>query len=145
MRKTRMIPTRVNSHCRRCLSALIILLLGAASLCQAQTSRFAVSYYNRGNEKYKKGDLDGAIADYDAALTFDPRWARAYNMRGSARYNKGDLDGSIADYTRAIEIDPHLALAHYNRGKARRDKGDLDGSIADYTRAIEINPRVSSA
>src|SRR5882724_6191097 len=139
MRKIKMLPTVVDRHGGPCLSALIILLLGFASLCQAQTSRFAAAYYNRGNERYKKGDLDGAIADFDAALTFDPSWALAYNMRGNARYNKGDLDGSIADYTRAIEINPHLALAHYNRGKARRDTGDLDGSIADYSRAIEIN------
>src|SRR6266542_6926116 len=141
MRKINMLPTGVNSHRRHCLSALIILLLAAASLSQAQPSRFAAAYYNRGNERLKKGDLDGAIADYDAAITSYPRWALAYNMRGSARYNKGDLDGSIADYTWAIEIDPHVALAHYNRGKARRDKGDLDGSIADYNTAIKINPR----
>jgi tetratricopeptide (TPR) repeat protein len=99
-------------------------------LSQAQV-RSAAAYYNGGNERFKNGDLDGAIADYDAALIFEPRLARAYNMRGSARYSKGDLDGSIAEYTRAIEIDPHLALAHYNRGRARRDKGDLDGYIAD--------------
>jgi len=98
MRKIKTLPISVNRH-RRHLFALIILLLAAASLCQAQTSRFAASYFNRGNERYKKGDLDGAIADFDAALTFDPRWAPAYNMRGSARYNKGDLDSSIADYT----------------------------------------------
>ena len=79
----------------------------------------------------KKGDLDGAIADYDTALIFEPRLARVYNMRGSARYNQGDLDGSIADYTRAIEINPRLSSALNNRGNVRREKGDLDGAIAD--------------
>src|SRR6266487_1693102 len=108
MRKDKKLITAVNSHRSYCLSVLIIFLVTAASLSQAQTSRFAAAYYNRGNERYKKGDLDGAIADYDAALTFNPRWALAYNMRGSARYGKGDLEGSIADYTTAIEIDPHL-------------------------------------
>jgi hypothetical protein len=46
-------------------------LLAASSPSRAQTSRFAAAYYNRGNERYKKGDLDGAIADFDAALAFD--------------------------------------------------------------------------
>src|SRR5438552_18422588 len=118
MRKIKMLSTGVDRHRGRCLFRAVILLLVVASLAQAQTSRFAAAYYNRGNERYQKGDLDGAIADYDAALTFDPRWARAYNMRGSARYNKGDLDGSIADYTRAIETDPPLGMAHSNRGMA---------------------------
>src|SRR5262250_971004 len=89
-----------------CIAALIFLVLAASSVAPAQPSRFAAAYYNRGNERYKSGDLDGAISDYDAALTFNPRWAVAYNMRGSARYGKGDLDGSIADFTTAIEINP---------------------------------------
>ncbi len=128
-----------------CLPLMISLLLAGASLAQGQPSRFAVAYYNRGNERFKKGDMDGAIADYDAALISYPRWASAFIMRGRARYNKGDLNGSIVDFTKAIEIDPHMDQAYYNRGKAWRDKGDLEGSIEDYTRAIEINPRLSSA
>jgi tetratricopeptide (TPR) repeat protein len=124
---------------RRPKTSQAMILLAAGSLSQAQP-RSAAIYYYRGNERFKSGDLDGAIADYDAALIFEPRLAQAYNMRGTARYSKGDLDGSLAVYTRAIEIDPHLALAHYNRGKARRDKGDLDGSIVDYELAIRIDP-----
>src|SRR5215467_6407321 len=89
-----------------CIAALIFLVLAAVSVAQAQPSRFAAAYYNRGNQRYRKGDFDGAISDYDAAITFNPRWAVAYNMRGSARYGKGDLDGSIADFTTAIEINP---------------------------------------
>ena len=145
MRKNKRLTTAVDSYRRRCLSLPIILLLTAASLAQAQTSHLAAEYYNRGNDRYKSGDLVGAIADYDAALIFKPRWALAYKMRGSARYRKGDLDGCITDYTRAIEIDPHLAPAYYNRGKAQRDKGDLEGAIADDSRSIEINPRLTAA
>src|SRR5258705_3595845 len=103
MRKLKILTTSGNRHGCHCLLLIVILLLTAASLSQAQPSRFAAVYYNRGNERFKKGDLDGAIADYDAAITSYPRWALAYNMRGSARYNKGDLNGSIADYTSAIE------------------------------------------
>jgi tetratricopeptide (TPR) repeat protein len=87
MQKIKMLPTGVNRARCYCLF-LLISLLATASLAQAQTVRSAAAYYNRGNERYKKGDLDGAIADYDAALIFEPRLARAYNMRGSARYNK---------------------------------------------------------
>src|SRR5215470_15146252 len=77
---------------------LIILVLSGASVSRAQIPRSAAAYYNRGNERFKKGDLDGAIDDFNAALTFDPRLATAYNMRGCARYNKHDLNGGIADF-----------------------------------------------
>ena len=81
MRKNKMLTTAVDSYRCRCLSLPIILLLTAASLAQAQTSHLGAEYYNRGNDRYKSGDLVGAIADYDAALIFKPRWALAYKMR----------------------------------------------------------------
>ena len=90
MRKIKTLTTSANRHRCHCVLT-IILLLAAASASRAQTSHFASAYYNRGNERYKKGDLDGAISDFDAALTFDPRLAVAYNMRGCARYHKQDL------------------------------------------------------
>ncbi len=62
---------------------MAILMLSVAPIFQAQAPRSAAMYYNRGNERYKKGDMDGAIADFDAALIFDPKLARAYIMRGS--------------------------------------------------------------
>ena len=131
MRKINNGTNAANGHDCRCVPLMIILFLAGALLAQAQPSRFAAAYYNRGNERFKKGDMVRAIVDYDAALISYPRWANAYIMRGSARYHNGDLDGSILDFTKAIEINPHMEQAYYNRGKARADKGDLDGSIDD--------------
>jgi tetratricopeptide (TPR) repeat protein len=94
MRKIKLLTMAVNGrricHCLALL-VIVILPLVAATLAQAQTSRSAAAYYNRASDRYKKGDLDGAISDYDAALTFNPRWALAFNMRGNAKYGKGDL------------------------------------------------------
>src|ERR1043166_1930531 len=65
----------------------------------------ANAYNNRGNAKDAKGDLDGAIADYDRAIELDPKYASAYYNRGDAKDDKGDLDGAIADFKRATELD----------------------------------------
>ena len=55
---------------------VITLILFFCATASAQASRSATSYFNRANERYEKGDLDGAIADFDVAITFDPRLAR---------------------------------------------------------------------
>ena len=52
-----------------------------------------------------KGDLDGAIADYNRAIELNPKYASAYYNRGNAKEAKGDLDGAIADFKRATEVD----------------------------------------
>jgi len=118
---------------------LIILILIALVLFVGVSIRDA--YYNRGAAKIEKGDLDGAIADYNRAIELNPKDARAYYNRGIAKRAKGDLDGAIADFSRAIELDPKYAIAYNNRGIAKDDKGDLDGAIGDYNRAIELDPK----
>ena len=127
---------------------LVILILIALVLFVGVIIRFgsgSIAYSNRGVAKKAKGDLDGAIADYNRAIELDPKDASAYYNRGNAKKAKGDLDGAIADYNRAIELDPKLAIAYYNRGNAKDDKGDLDGAIADYNRAIELDPKYAIA
>jgi serine/threonine protein kinase len=111
----------------------------------SRVSEFATDLVNRGIRLLDKGDLDGAIADYDAAIRLDPKFTLAYYNRGIARADKGDLDGAMADYDAAIRLDPKHARAYYNRGIAREGKGDLDGAIDDYDAAIRLDPKHARA
>ena len=56
------------------LSSLALLILCiASSAANAQISRSAVAYMDRGNDSYARGDLDAAISDYYIAIAFEPR------------------------------------------------------------------------
>jgi lipoprotein NlpI len=101
----------------------------------------AINYANRGLAYNAKGDPDRAIADFNQAISINPKGATFYNNRGIAYRNKGDLDRAIADYTQAISLNPKDHDAYYNRGIAYRNKGDLDRAIADYNQAISLNPK----
>jgi tetratricopeptide (TPR) repeat protein len=100
---------------------------------------------NRGIEKAKNGDLDGAIADFDRAIKADPQDDAPYYNRAQAKRLKKDTAGAIADYTRAIELGSTNPAAYNNRGNARSENNDRDGAIADYTRAIELKPDYARA
>jgi tetratricopeptide (TPR) repeat protein len=106
---------------------------------------FAEAFYNRGNARKTKGDLDGAIADYDEAIRLQPDIPQAFHNRGLARRAQGDLDGAIADYDEAIRLKPDHAGAFVNRASARADIGDLDGRLADYNQAIRLRPEFAEA
>ena len=100
---------------------------------------------NRGIEKAKNGDLDGAIADFNHAAELNPKDdAPCYN-RAQAKRLKNDTAGAIADYTKAIELGSTNPAAYNNRGNARVETNDRDGAIADYTRAIELKPDYARA
>jgi tetratricopeptide (TPR) repeat protein len=144
MKKVRRNSMKSTSRCIRVvalsctLGALLALALPIAALGKTTS---AVDYYNRGNAKKAKGDLDGAIADYNRAIELNPKDEDAYNNRGNAKDDKGDHDGAIVDFNRAIELKPKDEDAYYNRGNAKKAKGDYDGAITDYDRAIELNPK----
>ena len=100
---------------------------------------------NRGIEKAKNGDLDGAIADFDRAAELDPKNDAPYYNRAQAKRLKNDTAGAIADYTKAIKLGSTNPAAYNNRGNARVENKDRDGAIADYTRAIELKPDYARA
>jgi len=116
-----------------------------AGLDSEANEQNARTYHDRGLAKQKKGDLNGAMADYNQALKLNPRDAGVYIDRGNVMSTKGDLDGAMADYNQAITLNPKLAVGYNNRGNVKFKKGDLGGAIADYNQAIQLNPRYGLA
>ncbi|MCE0522615.1 MAG: tetratricopeptide repeat protein [Methylacidiphilales bacterium] len=102
----------------------------------------AEDFRNRGLVRQSTGDLDGAIQDFDQAVSLDPKDAEALYRRGLAREAKGDMAGALADYTEVLGINPKQADAYSNRGFVKQARGDTDGALADYTQALLINPKI---
>jgi tetratricopeptide (TPR) repeat protein len=100
---------------------------------------------NRGIEKGKGGDLEGAITDFTRAIELNPKDDAPYYNRAQAKWLKKDAAGAVTDYTRAIELGSTNPAAYNNRGNARAENNDRDGAIADYTRAIELKPDYARA
>lgn len=99
---------------------------------------------SRGVERRRKGDLDGAIADYTEAIRLNPRDPFAHNNRANIRRDKGDLAGAVEDYTAALAIDPGYTAAYVNRGLVREKTGDIAGARADYEAALAHPPKYAN-
>lgn len=54
-------------------------------------------YFTEGYEKYKQGDFQGAVLDFDKAIEADPSYAKAYCFRGCARFGVNDSKGACED------------------------------------------------
>jgi tetratricopeptide (TPR) repeat protein len=107
--------------------------------------RTPADYSARGLARQQKGDLDGALADYDKAIALDPRNLDTLARRALTKRDKGDWDGALADYNALLALAPDNADAYSNRGYVKQTKGDLDGALADYTEALTRDPTIAKA
>jgi tetratricopeptide (TPR) repeat protein len=96
---------------------------------------------SRGVERKRAGDLDGAIADYDAAIKLNPKDFFAYNNRGNTLRDRGALDRAIADYGEAIRLDPEYATPYINRGLVHERQKDYVRARADFKAALATPPQ----
>lgn len=91
---------------------------------------------NRGVERRRAGDLDGALADYSEAIRLNPTDPFAWNNRANIRRDRGDLPGAIADLTEALRVDSGYTAGYVNRGRVHEMMGAWALARADYEEAI---------
>ncbi|WP_375461371.1 tetratricopeptide repeat protein [uncultured Enterovirga sp.] len=99
---------------------------------------------NRGVERKRAGDLDGALADYTDAIRLNPTDPFAFNNRANTRRDKGDLTGAIADYAEALRVHPGYTGGYVNRGLLHERSSAWALARADYTEAIMRPPKYAN-
>jgi len=102
-------------------------------------------YHARGAARWRLGETQAALADFELWHGKSARGTKAYYYRAFLRHRRRDVDAAIADLTRALSANKDSALLHYSRGLARFDKGDAGGAIADLTRATDMEPANADA
>jgi tetratricopeptide (TPR) repeat protein len=119
---------------------------GTVSIAVAR-GRGSGDYFTSASQKYKQGNFQGALADYNRAIKINPQNANAYYNRGLLKATKLQDDrGALADYNRAIKLKPNYDAAYNNRGNLKADNlQDYQGALTDYDRAIKLKPRNADA
>jgi tetratricopeptide (TPR) repeat protein len=88
----------------------------------------------------KLNDSQGALADFNLAISLNPKFAGAYYNRGLLKADKlNDSQGALADFNLAIFLNPKYVTAYYNRGILKAYKlNDRPGAISDFRTAARI-------
>ena len=91
--------------------ALVICAAGAVTSARRLEPQGAATYLSSAENRYRNGDLEGALADYDQAIKLDPKNPKPYMLRGFLRLQKRDVDGAIADFSQGIVLDPRRRIS----------------------------------
>lgn len=99
------------------------------------------TYVNRGILKLRRGQIDAAIADFDAASALDPNQPEAYLNKGAALIQRNNVREALPLFTIALEHNTNRpAMAHLGRAIANETLGDIQAAYRDYRRAAELEP-----
>jgi len=117
----------------------LILWDDAAKLVQAKPDLPGVYriYYNRGSERLKVDDYDGAIEDFKLSLTLQPDWVFSHNNLGVAYGKKWEWALSVDAFSEAISIAQRKQMGfnpapYLGRAISYTQMGQTDLARKDY-------------
>lgn len=142
-----------NSDARLCYEATESILSprpDSLRRCDEALEMEALSEYdrvatlvNRGILKLRKGSVDEAIADFDAASARDPQQAEAYLNKGLALLRQPDAwEQALPLFDTALERETRKpALAYFGRAVANEMGGRVKAAYLDYLQASRLDPK----
>src|SRR3546814_12328321 len=71
-----------------------------------------------GMVRREKGDLTGALADFDTAVGHDAGFAAAYSNRGLCHLDRYEDLKAVDDFTRALELGGEQVVTLFHRAAA---------------------------
>lgn len=98
-------------------------------------------HYWRGRAYLKLNDRSHALADFEAAVRFDPRHFESYRNVDFILAGRGEWDRIIQYWTAYIEAEPKDGRAYFERGGAKYHKGDRTAALADARRACDLGTK----
>ena len=111
----------------------------------ACTSDNFVAHNNLGDALLRKGQVNEAIAHFQAALQINPNFVAAHNNLGNALFQQGEVDEAIVHFQTALQIKPDTAEIHNNLGNALLQKDSVDEAMVHFQTALQIKPNFAEA
>lgn len=107
--------------------------MGAEFLDRAveRDPRCDLALQNRGHLRMGSGNLDGAIADYEAAIKYASHPAAARRGLAEALWKKGKARRALEEIERAVKEDPQVLNARTSRALILAANGKLDRAAAE--------------
>jgi len=100
------------------------------------------THVNRGIVFLRRGSLAEADADFDAALTLDPRQAEAWLNKAILDVRYRNSADALPLVQKALENGTRQpALAYFVRGVANEDSGNIAAAYQDLQRARKLDPK----
>lgn len=139
------------------VAVAVLGLLGLAVVARAQVSHWRdseslfrhalkatvanpLAHNNLGAVLWQRGEVDGAVEQYEQALKVDPDFSDALANLGAVFVRRGDLTRAADYLERALERQPDHSHANYTMGYVLENQGRLDDAARHYEKTLAFEP-----
>jgi len=124
----------------RLLKALVAAGRGdEAAALSAEEGKAGEADYFRALAFREEGEIDKALAAFDAAAPYYADDADYWLELGVTHDTAGDYEASAGAFSRAIELEPERSWLYTARGIEELKLGDEAGAIPDFEAAVKLN------
>lgn len=113
------------------MAAKVALASPAGDPSASVTLPSAAAYSRRGAATASRGDLAGALRDFDRACELEPEVAGHYTQRSAVLVALKRFDAALGDLEMALKLEPGDADARLRRALVLEVRKDLEGALAD--------------
>jgi Flp pilus assembly protein TadD len=99
-----------------------------------------MAHNNLGVVLLDKGDVEGAIREYQEALRMKPMFYLAHFNLGLAYTKKGEASRAIEYYVKGLQINPDYTKVHNDLGALFMMAGQTDEAIKQYDESLRLDP-----
>lgn len=87
------------------------------------------------------GQMQEALAAYDACLVQQPQWPAVWNNRGNVLRALGQSAAALASFRQCLAIDPGVStFVLPNIGQTQIDQRDFQGALQTFEAALALSP-----
>ncbi|MDQ7780338.1 MAG: tetratricopeptide repeat protein [Planctomycetota bacterium] len=101
---------------------------------------YAEAYYERGNIRWNKHELDKAVADLTKAIENDARLVNAYRDRALVYEEMGETQKAVDEFVLIVKLDPGSDAGHFANGNILMNKKEYPRAIEEFSEALKLNP-----
>ncbi|MDE3179982.1 MAG: tetratricopeptide repeat protein, partial [Acidobacteriota bacterium] len=110
-----------------------------------QLNQGPLAIMRHGLDLAEGGNIEGAIQEYQKALSLDPRLIQAHINLIQLYARAGENDKAEEEYHKAVSLDPNRADCYYNYGVLMFRLQQIPKAEQAFRRAVSVNPYYAEA
>jgi tetratricopeptide (TPR) repeat protein len=101
-------------------------------------SKLSGIYSNLGTAKFRSGDKQGALVDFNKSISLNSSDPNPFINRGSLKYALNDKPGALADFNQALSLKSTNVNIYLGIAIIKEESGEFQESLSYYKKAEEI-------